>query len=187
MISDERLMERVAHGDQEAFSQLYDRHADIVLGLIYKITSERRLSEDLMQETFWRVWEKANTFNPERGKFTTWMFSIARRQAIDTHRRRLARPPLAISENAQQQMERLPSSVSVPGKVQQRGEARELRAALDELPAEQRDVILMAYFEGKTRREIAAETETPLGTVHTRARLALIRLRRQFAPPREES
>ena len=61
MFSDEELMQRVARGEQEAFSQLYDRHSDMVLGLIYKITGERRLSEDLMQETFWRVWEKSNT------------------------------------------------------------------------------------------------------------------------------
>lgn len=180
MISDEQLMQRVARGEQEAFSQLYDRHSAMVLGLIFKITGERRLSEDLLQETFWRVWEKSNTFNAEKGKFTTWMYSIARRQAIDSYRRKQARPPLSYSEDAQQQMERLPSSVNVPKKVQAIGEADEVRAALDELPVEQREVIQMAYFEGKTRREIAAETKTPLGTVHTRARLALLRLRKVF-------
>jgi len=186
IISDEELMQRVARGEQEAFSQLYDRYSDMVLGLIYKITSERRLSGDLLQETFWRVWEKANTFDSEKGKFTTWMYSIARRQAIDSHRRRQARPPLSYSEDAQQQMERLPSSVDVPKNVQKIGEANEVRAALDGLPAEQREVIQMAYFEGKTRREIAAETDTPLGTVHTRARLALLRLRKLFDEKEEE-
>ncbi len=180
MISDEKLIQRVARREQEAFDQLYDRHSDMVLGLIYKITGERRLSEDLLQETFWRIWEKANTFDADKGKFTTWMYSIARRQAIDSHRRRQARPQLSYGQDAQQQIERLPSSVNVPEKVQKIGEATEIRAALEELPAEQREVIEMAYFEGKTRREIAAETDTPLGTVHTRARLALLRLRKLF-------
>jgi len=91
-LSDEVLAARVAQGDKTAFETLYDRHASMILGITLRITGERVVAEDVVQETFWRMWQSADTFQPERGPFTAWLFRIARNLAIDMYRRRNVRP-----------------------------------------------------------------------------------------------
>lgn len=181
-MTDEELMRHVALGDEAAYAELYDRHAPVVLGVLYKMVGQRQEAEELLQEAYWRVWDKAETFDPSRASFRTWLFSIARRIGIDWLRRRSARPKSALgdSEAQEQRLAALPSDASVPGDVQLMERHEAVRDAVAQLSAEQRQVIELAYFGGKTRREIAAETNIPLGTVHTRVRLGLKHMQREL-------
>lgn len=179
-VDDEQLMTQIQRGDEAALSTLYDRYAPIVLGVLTRIIGERPAAEEVLQEVFWRVWDKSASFDANKGKFKSWLFSIARRKAIDRVRRRKVRPQPMKSDSAELILSLQPSEANVSNAVEQTMLAGTIRTALQALPAEQRQVIEMAYFQGKTRREIAAETAIPLGTIHTRARLALKRLRQSL-------
>jgi RNA polymerase sigma-70 factor (ECF subfamily) len=177
-LRDEDLMARVVGGDSAAFEALYDRYAPAVLGTLIKILQDRALAEELLQETFWRVWDKATTFADERGSFRAWMFSIARRLAIDAIRRQKVRPQPVRDNNEELRLAMRPN----PGPAVDEAawiaiENQRIRAALERLSPEQFRVLELAYFEGLTRQEIARLTGEPLGTVHTRARLGLQKLR----------
>lgn len=177
-------MVRVANRDANALDILYDRHAPAVLGLITRVLEDRNVAEELLQETFWRVWEKADTFDPAKGVFGGWLFSIARRQSLDALRRQKVRPQVAQTESEAAVMQnRSDPSAAVDEAAIAVMEANRVRTAMADLPAEQRQVLHLAYFKGLTRREIAAVTNQPLGTVHTRARLGLQRLRALLVEP----
>jgi RNA polymerase sigma-70 factor (ECF subfamily) len=176
--SDEELMARVAARDAAALESLYDRYSPAVLGLLTRILEDRSAAEELVQETFWRVWDKSESFDPAKGSFGGWLFSIARRQALDALRRRKLRPQVARTEAEAAVMEtRSDSAPPVDEAVIESIEAHRVRTAVGGLPAEQQQVIRLAYFQGLTRQQIAAATNQPIGTVHTRARLGLQRLR----------
>ena len=172
----EKLMALVQRGDQAALSTLYDRYAPVVLGLLTRIIGDKAVAEEVLQEVFWRVWDKSSNFDSSKGSFKTWLFSIARRLAIDTVRRRNVRPQPLLTDSAESIIESQSADTDVPNEVNRSLNASTVLSALDGLPSEQRQVIELAYFQGKTRREIANETNIPLGTIHTRARLALKRM-----------
>jgi RNA polymerase sigma-70 factor, ECF subfamily len=179
---DETLARQVARGNSAALEVLYDRYASIVLGISLKVTGDRALAEDVLQETFWRVWQSAGTYQSQLGSFTGWLFRIARNLAIDTYRRRNVRPQ-AISgvEGSDPILDEMPDpDTDVPEQAQSILKNRQIRKALASLPGVQRQVIEMAYFYGMTRQEIAEATGEALGTIHTRARLALQKLRGEF-------
>jgi RNA polymerase sigma-70 factor (ECF subfamily) len=177
-LSDEQLMARVAARDSAAFGLLYDRHAAVVLGVVVKIVGDRAVGEEVLQESYWRLWTQAATFDPAKGPLRAWLFSIARRQALDVLRRQSVRPAAARDETEARRLElAVAPDDDVPGAAEQAIAAAQLRGALSELSAEQQRVLELAYFGGLTRQEIARVTETPLGTVHTRARLGLQALR----------
>lgn len=178
-MSDEILAARVAQSDETAFETLYDRHASIILGIALRITNDRTISEDLVQETFWRLWQSAGTYQPQLGSFTSWLFRIARNLAIDAYRRHSVRSK-AITDEADtdpilDQMR--DPDMNVPEQAQSNLVAQQARNALKTLPSEQRQVIELAYFSSMTRQEIAEATGQPSGTIHTRARLGLQKLR----------
>ncbi len=181
-VSDEALAARVARGDSAALAALYDRHASTVLGVLLKVIGERAAAEDVLQETFWRVWKSASTYESQRGSFTGWLFRIARNLAIDAHRRLDVRPQaLSNMDDADAIADRTPdpdSDVAEQAQVDFRN--RQVRAALTSLPRAQRQVIELAYFYSMTRQEIAEATGEALGTIHTRARLALQKLREEL-------
>ena len=179
---DETLVIQVARGSSAALEVLYDRYASIVLGITLKVTGDQAVAEDVLQETFWRVWRSAGTYQSQRGPFTGWLFRIARNLAIDAYRRRNVRPQ-AISGLAGSEpiVEETPDpETNVPEQAQSILKYRQIRKALAALPVVQRQVIEMAYFYGMTRQEIAEATGEALGTIHTRARLALQKLRGEF-------
>jgi RNA polymerase sigma-70 factor (ECF subfamily) len=178
-LSDEILIARVARGDRAALETLYDRHAATVMGICLKIMVERAAAEDVLQETFWRVWQNASTYQPQRGSFTGWMVRIARNLAIDFYRRQRARPEAIIeTKEAEPILDRIPDpDPDVEEQAEARLKAQQMRTALNSLPKEQRQVLEMAYFYGMTRQEIAEATGEALGTIHTRARLGLQKLR----------
>ena len=178
---DETLAARVARGDSAALEELYDRYASRVLGISIKIVSDQALAEDILQETFWRVWQSAGTYQPQLGAFTGWLFRIARNLSIDAYRRRNVRPQAVMStreEGDDPLLEQTPDpDTDVAEQAQSILRNRQVRQALASLPSVQRQVIEMAYFNGMTRQEIAEATGEALGTIHTRARLALQKLR----------
>ena len=181
-LSDEILVTRVAQGDSAALETLYDRHAATVLGILLKIIGDRPLAEDVLQETFWRVWQSASTYQSERGSFTGWLFRIARNLAIDAFRRQNVRPQvLHAVEEGEPILDLKPDpNADVLEQVQSNMQNQQIRISLASLPAGQRQVIELAYFYGMTRQEIADATGEALGTIHTRARLALQKLREEL-------
>ena len=177
-LADEQLMTRVANGDAAALEVLYDRYAALIMGFAFRLLADRALSEEIVQETFWRVWRSAATFDARRGGFAGWLFGIARNLTIDLCRRRKIRPQPLFDEEQAQPIEHAPDpDVDVAETAWISIKRAQVRAALGELPAAQRTVIDLAYFRGMTRQEIAEATGEPLGTIHTRARLALQKLR----------
>ena len=170
-------MAQVVAGDSAALETLYDRYAPTVQGVVLRIVPDRTVAEEIVQETFWRVWDKAAGFDANRGKFSTWLFSIARRLAIDTTRRQKIRPQAARSEAEETRMLRQPDDASVVETAVLHIEQERVRSALTVLSPEQYQVIELAYFRGLTRQEIAQAIDKPLGTIHTRARLGLQKLR----------
>ena len=177
--SDEQLIAQVARGDTAAYEMLYDRYSSAGMGLALKITGDQALAEEVVQETFWRVWRKADLFQNQRGAFTSWFFGITRNLSIDMLRRQRTQGQPA--DQAEQLIEQAPDpSPGVPETVWLRSKHEQMRAAVETLPKEQRYVIEMAYFRGMTRQEIASATGEPLGTIHTRARLALQKLREEL-------
>ena len=178
-LSDEILIARVAQGETAALETLYDRHASTVLGIALRIIGDRALAEDILQETFWRIWQNPTSYQPQRGAFTTWLFRVARNLAIDIYRHQSARPQvIAGATDADTILDQLPDpEMDVPQEAQTNVMMKQARAALKSLPREQRQVIEMAYFYGMTRQEIAEATGESTGTIHTRARLGLQKLR----------
>ncbi len=177
--SDEALVTQVARGNSGALEALYDRYAARVLGISLKIIGDQALAEDILQETFWRVWQSAATFQPQLGPFTSWLFRIARNLAIDAYRRRNVRPQVFMGAHGSDPiLDATPDpDMDVAEQAQLILQSQRVRQALNSLPAVQRQVIEMAYFNGMTRQEIAEATGEALGTIHTRARLALQKLR----------
>jgi len=171
-LEDAELMRRLAQGDQRALESLFDRYASAIMGLALRILGERELADEVVQETFWRAWSRSETYRAERGAPLSWLFGIAHHLAIDIARR-----------SASSRVEGLPAKPN-PGDREAVEELtgaalrrEQVVAALADLAPEQRQVLELAYFGGLTHRQIAESTETPLGTVHTRARLALQKLR----------
>jgi RNA polymerase sigma-70 factor, ECF subfamily len=190
--SDAALVARMAAGDEHALGVLYDRWATTVHTIAYYLLGQADDAEDAVEETFWQAWREAGRYDASRGAVSTWLSTIARSRALDRQRarRRRAEEPLdgivPSSEGSG-----VAGSGNAHASPQQQAEAseraRDVAAALEKLPAEQREVIELAYFGGLSQSEIAARTSLPLGTVKTRARLALEKLRAPLAQHREES
>ncbi len=181
-LSDEVLATQIARGNSSALEALYDRYGSTVLGLTLKIVGDRAVAEDVLQETFWRVWKSAETYQPQRGSFTGWLFRIARNLAIDVYRRRNVRPQLIpAGDDAASVLDQTPDpDMDVAEQAQAILQNKQVRNAMSALPGVQRQVIELAYFYGMTRQEIAEATGEALGTIHTRARLALQKLREEL-------
>jgi len=182
-LSDEQLMMHVIEGDVAAYKVLYRRYNQSVMGLAYKILGESSAAEEAMQETFWRIWENAASFNRRRGSFSNWMFGIARNLSIDILRRRQKIRMQSLPDAHHERAESSPHlkadhDVAETAWLSLRHE--QVHVALAELPSEQRDVVNWIYFQGKTRREIAREHNIPFGTINTRAKLALEKIKRSL-------
>jgi RNA polymerase sigma-70 factor (ECF subfamily) len=170
-------MARLAAGDPAAFAALYDRHSRLVYSLALRILGDEGDAEDLVQEVFAQVWRRASSYAEGRGTVAAWLLTITRSRAIDRLRARRARPDLSAPVGTES-LDVLPAPVADPvDEVQARDDARKVRAALERLPVLQRLALELAYFEGLTQSEIAERLEEPLGTVKTRIRAGLLKLR----------
>jgi RNA polymerase sigma-70 factor (ECF subfamily) len=180
-VQDEALIARLAAGDTAALSLLYDRYAGAVFSLVARIVGDRQSAEDLLQEVFVRVWQRAETYQGARGKPLTWVLGIAHNLAIDEVRRRRRRPLEADERDDEGQvaaLQSLPSDDPGPAELAwERLRREQIVAALEQLPEAQRILIELAYFEGYTQSQLATRLGEPLGTVKTRMRLAVQKLR----------
>jgi RNA polymerase sigma-70 factor (ECF subfamily) len=177
----------MAAGDEQALGALYDRWHGLVQGVVLRIVRHREDAEDVVEETFWQAWRQAGRFEPSRGAVQTWLLTIARSRALDRVRslNRLREEPLDADDGgvpAQQATER------DPGMDAEASERRTIvLAALAELPLEQRQALELGYFRGLSQSEIAERTGQPLGTVKTRMRLAMQKLRGRLQVLREDA
>ena len=178
--SDAELVSLVAACDVEALGVVYDRHAAAVLGLARRITGDSALAEDVAQEAFLSFWRNSHLYRADRGSVRAWVLGITRHRAIDALRRRGSRARAEAAEATL--VERLPGGERTDSAVVRRDEARSARAALDTLPGEQRRAIELSYFGGLSHVEIAGRVGLPLGTVKSRIRLGLEKLREALDP-----
>ncbi|HEV7397462.1 MAG TPA: sigma-70 family RNA polymerase sigma factor [Pyrinomonadaceae bacterium] len=171
--ADIALLHAIAKRDEAALASLYDRYRLILFGLLVRILGSREEAEDILQEVFIQVWRRAADFDAERGKPFTWLVTLARSRAIDRLRQLSARERLATA-SAQE----APPEASDAASDTYRSEQKEIVAgALGQLPEDQKQTLLLAYFEGLTQTEIASRLNTPLGTIKTRMRTGMIKLR----------
>ena len=173
-ISDNELLAAVSRGDEQALAAVYDRYRLILFGLILRILHDRQEAEDVLQETFLQVWRRAGDFDATRGRAFTWLVTIGRSRALDRlralgSRARTAEEVIAHSAHDQSGDAAEEAVKSEQGKI--------VRQALMELPEEQKRTLFLAYFEGLTQSEIATRLGDPLGTVKTRMRTGLMKLR----------
>ena len=169
--TDVELIRRVAAGDREAFAAVYDRHAAILLGILLRILRNRAEAEDVLQDTFLQIWQRAARFDEARGKVVPWLALLARSRALDRLRSRGVRDRTA-SELAAETGAPSTSDSTIANE-----DGPIVRRALEAIPEAQRSALQLAYFEGLTQSEIAARQGKPLGTVKTHMRLGLIKLR----------
>lgn len=167
------LAGRLRHRDPDAVAELYDLYGRVAYGVILRIVRQPETAQDLTQEVFLRAWTRIAQFDPEKGTLYTWLLTIARRQAIDYVRSLEARVGQQTSGLEQDRA----SAVNVERDVASADEARRVRAALDRLDPQKRQLLELAYFEGLSQSEMAARTNLPLGTVKTWVRAALKELR----------
>ncbi len=173
---DEQLLLKVAEGNRPAFTSLYERLSTPLYSLALKMLASEAEAQDLLQEVFLSVWNKASSYRTDRGSAFSWIVSQLRNRAIDRIRSRRRRGEL-LEENAP---DLEPSGSAVPSSaenVAQKERGRHVRSALGKLSVEQRQVLHLAYFEGLTQVEIAEKLEEPLGTVKARAHRGMARLR----------
>lgn len=176
---DLRLLLRVKERDQTAFSELYDRYSALVYTMVLRVVKATDEAEDLLQEIFMQIWNKSSLFAQEKGSVYTWIVTIARRKAIDRLRSKdiinkgqslddannfIAIPDVAYSAN--------PLHATISSEYETM-----MRSGLAELSVEQRTVIELSYYEGYTQEQISKRLNVPLGTVKTRMRQGLMKLR----------
>ncbi len=171
--SDVENLHAVARGDEAALARLYDQYRVILFGLLVRILGSREEAEDVLQDVFIQVWRRAGDFDENRGKPFTWLVTLARSRAIDRLRLLGARQRLAES-SAQNQTEEISDALS---DTIQSGQREVIQRALSELPEEQKQALVLAYYDGLTQSEIASRLGTPLGTVKTRMRSGMAKLR----------
>jgi RNA polymerase sigma-70 factor (ECF subfamily) len=199
---DARLVRAVAAGSQNALAALYDRHADAVYAAASRLTSDRQVAEEVVQETFLALWNRAELYNPAAGSLSAWLHTIARNRAVDRLRAAGRRPNLVALSSAggpdepdTVTLERLVGAGRVLGGAElapgpeaalQAAEVRDvLRRALADMPEQERTVIVLAYQDDLSQAEIAGRLGWPLGTVKTRTRRALHRLREMLTMERD--
>lgn len=166
-------------GDEDAVAALYDRYSGIAYGLAYRIAGDATLAEDVVQESFVTVWKQAPRFDPSRGLLRSWLLTIVHHKAVDAVRRRTNRPERAFPDDAAE-------FIAAPSKPEEYAEmmmdAEAVREAVRRVPEEQRKTIELAYFSGMTHVEIAAQMGVPLGTVKSRLRIGLEKMREYLRP-----
>jgi RNA polymerase sigma-70 factor (ECF subfamily) len=174
---DLECLQRLASGDQASAARLYDRHARPVYSLILRIVGDEGESEDVLQEVFAQAFRQAARYDASRGPVAAWLLMMARSRSIDRLRARRVRPEAQTTDMGNA-MDEMPGSVpDAASAMLDEEQARIVQRALRALPLIQRVAIELAYYEGLSHREIAERLEEPLGTVKTRIRLGLLKLR----------
>lgn len=179
-LTDEEVLARVARADEAALAELYDRYGGVAYGLAHRILRDQSLAQDAVQEAFLAVWRTAASFDPRRGKASTWLLTFVHRRAVDVVRyedRRRARPlddaPIASGDATDE-------TAAV------REQRRAVQAALAQLPPDQREALELAYYGGLSQSELAERLGQPLGTIKSRMFTGLSRMRELMEEPGTE-
>jgi len=172
-------MQLLRRGDARAFEAVYERHSGAAFSLAYRMVGKRATAEEVVQEAFLALWRANARYDRARGSVRTWILGIVHNRAIDALRRGTVHDRRRASDEGIE--ERFAAGERTEAEVARRDEAREVRTALETLPADQLKVIELAYFGGFTHSEIATMLHEPLGTVKGRMRLGLAKMRDQLA------
>jgi RNA polymerase sigma-70 factor (ECF subfamily) len=176
-LDDQTLIGLIIHARAEALSELYDRYSRMVFSLALHSVGDTATAEEITQDVFLRVWQRARQYRADRAKVSTWLTSITRHRAIDQLRRRGSRPEQYSVAWAEITPGSEPAANGPEGAVSLNMERERVRAAIAQLPHEQQQVLALAYFQGLSQSQIAEATGQPLGTVKTRIRLGMQKLR----------
>ncbi len=171
-LDDVTLLRRVADGDGDALLDLYRRYADMVYSVALRILGDASLAEEVTQDVFLKLWQKSEHYDAQRGRFSTWLLSVTRFAAIDRLRYEGRRQTVSLQPGY-----RLGMGRSEQDRQPAWEQGQHLRILLEQLPPEQRELIELAYFNGMTHRDLAEHLNLPLGTVKSRLRLGLQKLR----------
>ena len=177
------LMQRVGAGDRQSFAELYDRFSGVLFSTAYRVLNNQEAAEDVLQDAFVMIWEKAPLYDPARGKPMTWAATITRNKAIDrlrstVRRNRLRDDVEREAETLAQFDDRSSFEAMASGET-----AQQVRTALQKLTKDQREAIELAFFSSLTQTEIAERLGEPLGTVKARIRRGMMKLREVLEPP----
>jgi RNA polymerase sigma-70 factor (ECF subfamily) len=175
--NDVELLKAIARQDETALGQLYDRYRVILFGLLVRILNSREEAEDVLQEVFLQVWRRAADFDENRGRPFTWLVTLARSRGIDRFRSLAARERVALA-GSREPSEEISDAVADAFRSEQKNL---VTTALSQLPEEQKQPLMLAYYDGLTQSEIAKKLGSPLGTVKTRMRAGLMKLRELLA------
>ena len=179
------LVARIARGDQQAMSLLYNGTNRLIFGLILRILGDRSMAEEVLLDVYAQVWRQADRYDTSRGAPLGWITTIARSRAIDrlrSERHNLQHDELNEATTSEQARTSNPETATAMSEMR-----KIVKAALDNLPPEQREVIELSYYSGFTQTEIAERLGQPLGTIKTRTRLGMIKLREVLRPVKESS
>jgi RNA polymerase sigma-70 factor (ECF subfamily) len=171
--NDGELLRRLEARESDALEALYGRYSAYVMGISLRILGSRQEAEEVVQDVFWQLWKSTLVYDPARGRFSTWLFSVARNRCID-RLRATQRTPLRADEA---ELARLPAADDQEGEAVLLERQKEVRAQLELLPDDQRKLIELAFFRGLSHGEIASATGEALGTVKSRIRRGLLRLK----------
>ena len=174
-MDDADLAGRIRNGDREALGELYDRHAAQAFAVAFRVLGDRSAAEDIVHDAFVAIWQRMDRFDPDRGTLRAWLMTIVRNRAVD--RLRGTRPTMTVGDADEQSLLRTGPNPTWELATAARLSAIEIRGVLETLPTEQREAIELAYFGGRTYREIAVLTGVPEGTASGRLRLGLAKLR----------
>lgn len=176
--TDEELIADLGRGDAEALGLLYDRYRRLAMAVAYRILEDATAAEDCLQDAFLQVWRNHTSYHPERGSVKSWLLTIVRNAAIDRHRGKEGR---ARQDRPIDEIDYLLGENDDPhAHAIESLQAEQIKTAIESLPTEQRDAIMLAFFNGLTHQEIAERTGVPLGTVKGRMRLGLKKMRQQL-------
>ena len=176
-LDDHQLLARVSAQEPNALDALYSRYASAVYSLAMFMLKDTGLAEEATQDIFLNIWLKSGSFKPDRGQPKTWIMSVAHHRIIDLIRSRRRTTAITVAADSED-LERIPAAnLPIDEQVERKLERERIQKSLATLPDAQREVIRMAYFDGYSQSEIAALLNQPLGTVKTRVRLAMQKLR----------
>lgn len=171
--TEEQLVQRLTAQDADAFSYLYDNYSGALYGTLIRMVSEEEVAQDLLQETFVKIWKSFASYNAEKGRLYTWMVNIARNLAIDHKRSKSFK-----SSEKNQDIDKSVSAINRSQKTVFNIDRIGLKEIVEKLKPESREMINLLYYSGYTQEEASKELGMPLGTVKTRTRTALIELRK---------
>jgi RNA polymerase sigma-70 factor (ECF subfamily) len=170
-VTDEEVLARIARGDESALAEAYDRFGRVAYGLAYRMLRDAALAEDAVQDAFLAVWRTAVSFDPSRGKASTWILTVVHRRAVDVVRREDRRRTQPLDDAPAASGESTDETAAI------RAQRRAVQTALAQLPPDQREALELAYYGGLSQSELAERLGVPLGTVKSRMFAALSKLR----------